>query len=68
MKYWIDQICINQGDSSEKNRQVPLMGEVYSKAGIVKAWLGEEAEDGEKAFRLSERWYNTMKMFHSLFR
>ncbi|KAH8773925.1 heterokaryon incompatibility protein-domain-containing protein, partial [Hyaloscypha sp. PMI_1271] len=54
MKYWIDQICINQGDASEQNGQVPLMGEVYSKAGIVKAWLGEEAEESEKAFRLSE--------------
>jgi len=68
MKYWIDQICINQGDASEQNGQVPLMGEVYSKAGIVKAWLGEEAEESEKAFRLSERWYNTTKMFNSLFR
>jgi len=32
---WIDAICINQDDSSEKAAQIPLMGQIYSKATRV---------------------------------
>ncbi|KAK3718131.1 hypothetical protein LTR37_005246 [Vermiconidia calcicola] len=38
---WIDAICINQGDSQEKNLQVSKMDEIYTKASMVVAWLGE---------------------------
>lgn len=37
---WIDAICINQGDKTEKNHQVFMMGEVYKKATKVIVWLG----------------------------
>ncbi|KAK0654963.1 heterokaryon incompatibility protein-domain-containing protein [Cercophora newfieldiana] len=37
---WIDAICINQSDTDEKNTQVPLMREIYSRAMRVFAWLG----------------------------
>lgn len=36
---WIDAVCIDQ-ESSEKNHQVKLMGEIYSKAANVLAWMG----------------------------
>lgn len=36
---WIDAVCIDQ-ESSEKNHQVKLMGEIYSKATKVLAWMG----------------------------
>ena len=39
--WWIDALCINQEDVEEKNAQVPLMREIYSKAKQVYAWLGE---------------------------
>jgi hypothetical protein len=39
---WIDAICIDQGNNAEKAAQIPLMGEVYSRAGRVLAWLGAE--------------------------
>ena len=39
---WIDAICINQGDKEEKNIQVALMAEIYSKAAAVLVWLGKE--------------------------
>ncbi|KAK4098470.1 hypothetical protein N658DRAFT_476979 [Parathielavia hyrcaniae] len=39
---WIDAICIDQGSPAEKAAQIPLMGEVYSRAGRVLAWLGAE--------------------------
>jgi hypothetical protein len=39
---WIDGICINQSDRSERAHQVSLMGEIYSIAQEVIAWLGPE--------------------------
>lgn len=47
---WIDAICINQGDIPERNTQVMHMGDVYSGASRVIAWLGEEDEDSKLAF------------------
>lgn len=37
---WIDQACINQESIADKNQQVPLMSEIFSKADRVMAWLG----------------------------
>jgi hypothetical protein len=38
---WVDAICIDQSNSTqEKATQIPLMGEIYSRAGRVLAWLG----------------------------
>jgi len=36
---WIDALCINQSSVSEKNRQVAMMGEIYSRAHKVVVWL-----------------------------
>jgi Heterokaryon incompatibility protein (HET) len=47
---WIDAICINQDDDSEKNHQIPLMGEIYSNASQVLVWLGTNSEQGDEAF------------------
>jgi hypothetical protein len=46
---WIDAICINQTDKTEKEHQIPLMVEIYGKASRVLVWLGEAEEDGDKA-------------------
>jgi hypothetical protein len=37
---WIDAICINQSDLDERSKQVAIMGQIYSKATEVRAWLG----------------------------
>lgn len=39
---WIDAICLNQDDETEKAHQVPVMGRIYEKAGGVHIWLGAE--------------------------
>ena len=39
-KVWADALCINQGDTAEKNIQVPLMSAIYSQAQHVYIWLG----------------------------
>lgn len=37
---WIDALCINQNDITERNHQVALMGQIYSNAVHVIVWLG----------------------------
>ncbi|KAF7191686.1 Heterokaryon incompatibility protein 6, OR allele [Pseudocercospora fuligena] len=38
---WVDAVCINQDDASERSRQVALMGRIYAKANKLLIWLGE---------------------------
>jgi hypothetical protein len=42
---WIDQLCINQKDVREKERQIPLMGLIYRHATNTVIWLGDEGDD-----------------------
>ncbi|KAK2606027.1 hypothetical protein QQS21_003545 [Conoideocrella luteorostrata] len=44
---WVDQICVNQKDTAEKNIQVRCMGEIYSKAVCSVIWLGPKGPDAE---------------------
>lgn len=47
---WVDAICINQADVSERNTQVALMGDIYRVAKMTLAWLGHD-DDAENALR-----------------
>lgn len=40
MRLWVDAICINQTDVTERNAQVSMMARIYSSASAVIAWLG----------------------------
>ena len=42
---WIDQLCINQSDHSEKTSQVPNMASVYNEAFNVCVWLGDDTKN-----------------------
>jgi Heterokaryon incompatibility protein (HET) len=55
--FWIDAICINQGDIEERTSQVLLMDTIYWEAYIVVAWLGEATQDSPAAFELMRRIY-----------
>jgi hypothetical protein len=44
---WIDQICINQTSLEEKNHQVAIMGEIYSRAVRTLVWLGVNPRSDE---------------------
>jgi hypothetical protein len=44
---WIDQICINQTDLSERTHQVAQMAEIFSGASEVLVWLGDGTEEDE---------------------
>ncbi|KAK0648435.1 heterokaryon incompatibility protein-domain-containing protein [Cercophora newfieldiana] len=37
---WIDAVCINQTDLTERSHQVALMYEIYTRATTIIAWLG----------------------------
>ncbi|KAK3902497.1 heterokaryon incompatibility protein-domain-containing protein [Staphylotrichum tortipilum] len=50
--WWIDAVCVNQADVDERNAQVLLMRRIYHKASMVRIWLGEEAADSDRAFRV----------------
>ena len=39
VRLWVDAVCINQLDLSEKAWQIPLMFKIYSQARNVRSWL-----------------------------
>ncbi|KAL6912463.1 hypothetical protein FSST1_010223 [Fusarium sambucinum] len=49
---WIDSICINQENKSEKDIQVPLMGDVYRYAAVVNVWLGRTSMNPDPGIRM----------------
>lgn len=49
--HWIDSLCIHQGDVTERNSQMQLMGQIYRSAAQCDVWLGEEAEESWRAFK-----------------
>jgi hypothetical protein len=49
MTIWIDALCINQSDNSEKAIQIPLMREIYTRATTVYVHLGPGTESTDAA-------------------
>ena len=45
-RLWIDALCINQADLTERSAQVSMMGDIYQSATNVVVWLGPD-EHGE---------------------
>lgn len=50
---WADAVCINQRDFDEKDHQIRLMGQIYTRASRVFAWTGPDnrARDGAGCLR-----------------
>ncbi|KAH7398652.1 heterokaryon incompatibility protein-domain-containing protein [Phaeosphaeria sp. MPI-PUGE-AT-0046c] len=46
---WIDAVCINQQDTTERGIQVSMMGQIYRQADIVICWLGNATVHGTLA-------------------
>jgi hypothetical protein len=46
---WVDAICIDQDNVSERNHQVGQMGSIYSSATRVVSWLGTASFDSALA-------------------
>lgn len=52
---WVDSLCIDQMSVEERNHQVTLMAEIYSKARNVIVWLGQGDGDTWRAMRVLSR-------------
>jgi hypothetical protein len=48
-RWWIDSLCINQTNLTERAQQVKLMQKIYYHAEEVVVWLGEESDDSDLA-------------------
>ncbi|KAM0158435.1 hypothetical protein ACHAPG_004113 [Botrytis cinerea] len=46
---WVDSICINQEDNTEKSHQIQLMAKIFGLANRVIVYLGEAADDSDQA-------------------
>jgi len=44
-RLWVDAICINQDDNTEKSHQVNLMSKIYSWTSRVLLWIGDFSGD-----------------------
>ncbi|KAF1999212.1 HET-domain-containing protein [Amniculicola lignicola CBS 123094] len=49
---WVDAVCINQANTDEKSVQVGIMREIYQRAYLVIAWLGEATDTDAAGFTL----------------
>ncbi|KAG8530612.1 uncharacterized protein KY384_004650 [Bacidia gigantensis] len=49
---WIDAICINQKDLTERSTQVLLMRKIFSDAGQILIWLGIDPGPAAPAFQI----------------
>ena len=47
---WVDAICVDPNNISEREQQVGLTQRIYPQAKHVLAYLGEAADDGDRAF------------------
>jgi hypothetical protein len=52
MTLWVDQICINQENKTDKEHQVQLMSRIYAQAQRVVGWPGCHDKDSHLAFDL----------------
>lgn len=50
-RLWVDSVCINQDDISERSSQVELMGRIFAGASRVLTWLGDN-EKGLTSFAM----------------
>jgi hypothetical protein len=52
IRLWVDQICIDQKNETEKQQQVELMSRIYKHAQRVIGWLGDHDNDSQLALDL----------------
>ena len=53
--FWIDQLCIDQSNISERGTQVGLMKEIYAKSSKLFVWLGTGSEESTLALETIDR-------------
>jgi hypothetical protein len=56
---WIDALCIDQTNISEKNDQIRRMDVIYKKAERVICWLGPRSNTSSRALEIMRNWFAT---------
>ena len=54
-RFWIDQLCIDQSNISERSYQVRLMKEIYTQSSKLFVWLGPGSEESTLALETMDR-------------
>jgi hypothetical protein len=65
-RLWVDALCINQQDISERDSQVSMMGEIYSRACNVLVWLGPLTPDENRALLEMDLYLDTINRYDKL--
>lgn len=65
---WIDQICIDQSNVTEREQQVLLMRSIYASATKTVVWLGEDLESHSEEIAVSflQGIYQTLAFLKTL--
>jgi hypothetical protein len=58
---WIDCICIDQNNDTEKAEQLQIMGSIYSKAFQVLVWLGLPTESSDTLVEILPEFVNNAR-------
>ncbi len=58
---WVDAICINQRDNSEKSSQIRIMPHIYQMAQTVLVWIGKADDRTRRTFSEVRRLAATPK-------
>ena len=48
---WVDAVCVNQNNLTERSQQVARMADIFTLANRVVAWLGPDSRDSALALR-----------------
>ncbi|KAH6868779.1 heterokaryon incompatibility protein-domain-containing protein, partial [Alternaria rosae] len=57
---WIDQMCIAQADTTERNHQVGMMSRIYSNATSVIIWLSDDLDAGSIIVLLNNIYFTRL--------
>jgi hypothetical protein len=62
MGFWVDGLCINQGDLLKKNQQIGLMNRIYSQALSTIVWLRPSDEGSDRAIDILQYRFGYCRM------
>lgn len=63
LNIWVDAICVDQDNETEKNHQVKLMANIFRSASRVLVWLGRSQDNSDDALdTLSRMGYEAQQL------
>ncbi|KAF2240006.1 HET-domain-containing protein, partial [Viridothelium virens] len=65
-RLWIDAVCIDEDNVTERNRQVEMMADIYGNADCVRIWLGNPSESSRIAIRFIKKEVLQLQHFDEL--